>query len=89
MFKIFHESPSPRADYELLTEVSESDNPLKFCSHQWFESEDVAKCAKALWHKIVTITEFWVGLPKSKQSGLSQCGKNFSYDHLHNCYKDP
>ena len=29
MFKIFHESPSRRADYELLTEALESDYPLK------------------------------------------------------------
>ena len=89
LFEIFHESPSRRADYELLTEVLESDYPLKFCSHQWVENEDVAKCAKAVWHKIVTITEFWVGLPKSKQLGLGQCEKDSSYDNLHNCYKDP
>ena len=89
MFKIFHESPSRRADYELLTEAIESDYPLKFCSHQWVENEDVAKCAEAVWHKILTITEFWVGSPKSKQPGLGQHGKNSSYDHLRNCYKDP
>ena len=88
-FKIFHESPSRWVDYKLLTEALESDYPLKFCSHQWIESEDVAKRAKVVWHKIVTITEFWVGRPKRKQPGLGQHGKNFSYDHLHNCYKDP
>ena len=49
----------------------------------------MAKRVEAVWHKIVTITEFGVGLPKSKQLGLGQCGKNSSYDHLRNCYKDP
>ena len=88
MFKILQESPSRWADYELLTEALESYYPLKFCSHRWVENEDVAKRAKAVWHKIVTITEFWVGLPKSKQPGLGQRGKNSSYDHLRNCYKD-
>ena len=34
---------------------------------------------------IVTVNEFWVGLPKSKQPGLGQCGENSSYDHLRNC----
>ena len=34
VFKIFHESPSRQADYELVTEALESDYPLKFCSHQ-------------------------------------------------------
>ena len=89
MFKIFHESPSRRADYELLTEALESDYPLKCCSHRWVENEDVAKRAKAVWHKIVIITEFWLGLAKIKQPGLGQRGKNSSYDHLSNCYKDP
>ena len=89
MFKIFHESPSQRADYELLTEALESDYPLKFCNHQWVENKNVAKRAKAVWHKIATMTEFWVGLPKSKQPELGQCGKNSSYHPLHNCYKDP
>ena len=49
----------------------------------------MAKRAKSVWHKIVTITEFLVVLPKSKQPGLGQRGENSSYDHLHNCYKDP
>ena len=89
MFKIFHESPSRRTDYEFLTKALKFDNPLKFCSHRWVENEDVAKRAKAVWHKIVAITEFWVGLPKSKQPGLGQRGKNSSYDHFDNCYKDP
>ena len=35
MFQIFHESPSRRVDYELLTETLECDNPLKFCSSRW------------------------------------------------------
>ena len=49
----------------------------------------MAKRAKAVWHKIVTNTEFWVGLPKSKQPGLSQHGKYSSYDRLRNCYEYP
>ena len=89
MFKIFHESPFRRTDYEFLTKALKFDNPLKFCSHRWVENEDVAKRAKAVWDKIVAITEFWVGLPKSKQPGLGQRGKNSSYDHFGNCYKDP
>ena len=56
---------------------------------QELSHEDVAKRAKAMWHKIVTITEFCVGLPKSKQPGLGQREKNSNYDHLLNCYKDP
>ena len=67
----------------------QSDYPLKFCSHRWDENKDVAKRAKAVWHKIVRITEFWVGLLKRKQPGLVQQEKNPSYDDLHNCYKDP
>ena len=56
---------------------------------QELSHEDMAKHAKAVWHKIVTITEFWVGLPKSKQPGLGQHEKNSNYDHLLSCYKDP
>ena len=47
MFKIFHESPSRRADYELLIEVLESDYPLEFCSHRWIENEDAPKSSVA------------------------------------------
>ena len=36
----------------------------------------------------VTITEFWVGAPKSKQPKIGQRVKNSSNDHFHNCYKD-
>ena len=79
-FLKYYESPSRWVDY---------DYSLKFCSNGLVENEDVAKRAKAVWYKIVTITEFWVGLPKSKQPGLSQRGKNSNYCHLCNCYKDP
>ena len=48
MFKIFYESPSQWADYEILTEAFESDYPLKFFSHWWVENEDVAKFANAV-----------------------------------------
>ena len=34
MFETFHERPSRRSDYELLTEALESDYPFTFCSHQ-------------------------------------------------------
>ena len=45
MYKIYHERPSCRAEYEKLTSVSLTDYPLKFCFHRWTENENVAKKA--------------------------------------------
>ena len=46
MFKIFHESPSRRADYEMLAEAQSLDYPLQFCDHRWAENENIAKKAR-------------------------------------------
>ena len=36
MFKIFHESPSRRADYEMFAEAQNLDyHPFQFCGHRW------------------------------------------------------
>ena len=82
LYKIFHESPSRRADYELITEASENDYPLPFCAHRWVENERVAKKARAMWDKIPVIVDYWKTLPKAKQPGQCKLGANTSYDHL-------
>ena len=82
MFKIFHESPSRHADYEVLAEAQNSDYPLQFCGHRWVENENVAKRARNVWPKVVTVVEYWKGLAKSKQPGQGKPGNNTSYDHL-------
>ena len=81
-YKIFHESPSRRADYELITEASENDYPLPFCAHRWVENERVAKKARAMWDKIPVIVDYWKTLSKAKQPGQGKLGANTSYDHL-------
>ena len=88
MFKIFHESPSRRADYEVLTEAQNSDYPLQFCGHRWVENENVAKRAIDVWPKVVTVVDYWKGLVKSKQPGQGKPGQNTSYDQLCLSYKD-
>ena len=35
MFKIFHESPSRRADFKNVTDCSENDYPLQPSAHRW------------------------------------------------------
>ena len=75
VFKIFHESPSRRSDYEALTVATESEYPLKFCGHRWVENENVARRAREIWPKIMEIVEFWKSLPKSKQPGQENQGK--------------
>lgn len=82
MNKIFHESPSRRADYEKLTLASEQEYPLQFCSTRWIENERVAKRAQLVWPKVVEIVGFWKGLQKSKQPGQGKPGANKSYDTL-------
>ena len=82
MFKIFHESSSRCADYEMLGEAQNSDYPLEVCGHRWVENENVAKRARNVWPKVVTVVEYWKGLAKSKQPGQGKPGNNTSYDHL-------
>ena len=88
IFKIFHESPSRRAVYEMLTEAEKSDYPLQFCGHRWVENENVAKRARIVWPKVVTVVAYWKGLAKSKQPEQGKPGQNTSYDHLCLSYKD-
>ena len=69
MFKIFHESTSSRADYEMLREAENLDYPLQFFGHRWVENENVAKRARNVWSKFAIVVEYWKGLAKSKQPG--------------------
>ena len=82
MFKIFHESPSRHADYEMLPEAQNSDYLLPFCGHRSVENWNIAKRARNVWPKIVTLVEYWKGLAKSKQPGQGKPGNNTSYGHL-------
>ena len=82
MYKIFHESPSCRADYEKLTSALPTDYPLKFSSHRWAENENVAKKAYNVLPKLLEVVDFWKSLPKSKQPGQGKAGANKSYDTL-------
>ena len=47
MHKIFHESPSRRADYEKVSLATKEDYPLSFCATQWVENQLVAKKAQS------------------------------------------
>ena len=87
LYKIFHESPSRRSDYERLTEAQSADYALKLCSHRWVENERVAKRGRAVWPKIIEIVAFWKGLAKSKQPGQGKAGQNTSYEHRCSRYK--
>ena len=49
MFKIFHESLSRCAEYEMLVEAQNSDYPLQFFGHRWVEHKNVAKGARNVW----------------------------------------
>ena len=89
MFKLFDESPSPRADYERITSASKSDFPLGFCSHRWVENNVVAKKALSIWPKMIEVLDFWKGLPKSKQYGRGRPGENKSYEFLLSQMNDP
>lgn len=63
LYKIFHESPSRRSDYEKLMEAQSSDYALQFCSHRWVENERVAKRGREVWQKTIlqlsTIGKVW------------------------------
>ena len=43
MHKIFHESPSRRADYEKVSLTTKEDYPLLFWVTHWVENQLVAK----------------------------------------------
>ena len=88
MFNIFYESPSRRADYEMLAEAQNTDYPLQFCGHRWVENENAVKRARNVWSKVVTVVEYWKGLAKSKQPGQGKPGNNTSYDQLCLSHKD-
>ena len=75
LFKIFHESPSCRADYEKICTASEEDYRLCFCSHRWVENQYVSSRVRTVWPKIVEIVEYWKSLLKSKQPGNRQIRK--------------
>ena len=49
MFKIFHESLSRCAEYEMLVEAQNSDYQLQFFGHRWVEHKNVAKRATNVW----------------------------------------
>ena len=88
IFKIFHESPSRRADYEKLVCPTKTDYPLQFCAHRWTENEPVCKRAQNIWTKMIEIVKFWKSLPKSKQPGRGK-GENKSFDRLCSSIDDP
>jgi len=48
VYKIFHENPSRRSDYEALTAAIDSYYPHKFCGHRWVENENFAKRAREI-----------------------------------------
>ena len=82
LYKIFDESPSRSADFELITNDMKNDYSLQFCAHRWVENERVAKKARAVWNNIPVIIEFWKGLPNAKQPGKRKAGANTSFNHL-------
>ena len=88
MYKIFNESLSRRADYEILTSATEKDYFLKFCSYWWFENESITRRAQKFMPKYVKITEFWRGLPKSKEPEKGEEGRNNNCDRLVEHQKD-
>ena len=82
MYKIFHQSPSRKGDYEKLTI---GDYPLQFCSHRWVENILVVERAIEVWDDIVTVVKFWMSDPKSKQPSLD----SKSYTQLKEAITDP
>ena len=82
MFKIFHEFPSRRADFENETVCGKNDCPLQFCAHRWIENEVVLRRAQVVWLKLVKVVRYWQSLPKSKQPGQGKTDSNKSYQRL-------
>ena len=52
MHKIFHETPSKRADYEKVSLATKEDYPLLFCATHWVENQLVAKNVRASGQKL-------------------------------------
>ena len=88
MHRIFHETPSKRADYEKVSLATKEDYPLLFCATHWVENQLVAKKAQSIWPKIVAVVNFWTTLPKSKQLGRGDPKANKSYQVLLSKCKD-
>ena len=57
MYKIFHQSPSTRADYERWTDGV---YPLQFCSHQHAKDEKVAVRTIDVLENIQIVVNFWI-----------------------------
>ena len=60
----------------MLAEAQNSDYSILFCGHRWVENENVAKRARNVCPKDVTV------LKKSKQPGQGKPDNNTTYDHL-------
>ena len=58
MFKIFHESPSRRADFGNVTGCGKNDYPLQFWAHRWIENEVVARGAQVVWSKLIGVVRY-------------------------------
>ena len=66
----------------MLAEAQNSDYSILFCGHRWVENENVAKRARNVCPKDVTVVGYWRGLKKSKQPGQGKPDNNTTYDHL-------
>ena len=53
----------------MLAVAQNSDSPLQFCGHRWVVNDNVAKSARDVWPKVVTVVEYWKGLAKCKEPG--------------------
>ena len=82
MHKIFHESPSRRADYEKVSLATKEDYPLLFCATRRVENQFVAKNGQSIWPKFVAVVDFWSTLSKSRQPGGGDPKANKSYQVL-------
>ena len=50
--------------------------------------QECSKKSKKCVTKVVTVVEYWKGLPKSKQSGQGKPGNNTNNDYLWLSHKD-
>ena len=78
MYKIFDQSPSRRTDYERLTIHIYEVYPLQLCPHWWAKNKKVVVKSTDVWGNIQIVVNFWMTLPKSKQSS----SENRSYIRL-------
>ena len=42
----------------MLAEAQNSDYPVQFSGHRWVENKTVAKRARNVWLKVVTVVEY-------------------------------